>query len=178
MHKSILISAAFAAMTLAPLAHADFDGPAPLAWRWVQPTSANVKGSPVVTNDSVYVAVGNRIFCLDKVSGNHKWRYPQIEPIDGNFLSQPVVMGDLLLASADNRKLYAIDMATGKEKWRYAAPQPILGNPVVAGKYVVIAQTNNSLMAIDPASSTLAIDFTLPSKSGVSASTAVCGDRW
>lgn len=151
MTKSIYLAAGLAALALAPLAHADFDGPAPLAWRWVQPTSANVKGSPLVVGDTIVVAIGNRMFAIDKATGNQKWKYPMVDPIDGNFLSQPMVSGNLLVASADNRKVYGVDLTTGQEKWVYSAEQPINGAPAVTSKYVVIAQSNNTLMAIDPA---------------------------
>lgn len=133
------------------MAMADFDGPAPLAWRWIQPTSAAVTGSPLIDGDTVYVAVGQRTFALDKATGNQKWRFPQIESIPGYFIGSPALINGTLVVTGDNRKVYGLDPATGQEKWTYTAMQPIFSAAVAAGKYAVISESDNTIMAIDPA---------------------------
>ncbi|HWA84329.1 MAG TPA: PQQ-binding-like beta-propeller repeat protein, partial [Fimbriimonadaceae bacterium] len=143
-------------LAAASMAMADFDGPAPLAWRWIQPTSATVTGSPLVVGDTVYVAVGQRTFALDKATGNQKWRYPLIEPIPGYFIGSPVLINGTLIVTGDNRKVYGVDPETGQEKWTYTAVQPIIGPAVAAGKFAVISESDNTIMAIDPATGTAA----------------------
>lgn len=156
MLNSRLIAAGLAVAAVVPMAVADFDGPAPLAWRWIQPTNATVKGSPLVDGDTVFVAVGSRAFALDKATGNQKWRFPLVDPIPGNFVGAPVMINGLLIISADNRKVYGVDPATGQERWTYTAQQPIVGSAVQAGKYAVISETDNTIMAIDTDSGTAA----------------------
>jgi outer membrane protein assembly factor BamB len=156
MFNSRLLVAGLATVAAASFALADFDGPAPLSWRWIQPTNAVVKGSPLIDGNTVYVAVGQRAFGLDKSSGNQKWRFPQVDPIDGNFLGAPVLINGTLIVSADNHKVYGLDPATGQEKWSYIAQQPLVGSAVKAGKYAVVAESDQSLMAIDPDTGTAA----------------------
>lgn len=145
-----LLAAGLASIVAASMAYADFDGPAPLAWRWVQPTNATVKGSPLIDGDSVYVAVGQRAFALDKATGNQKWRFPLVDPIDGYFIGAPVNMNGTLVITADNHKIYGVDAATGQQKWAYLSRPAFIGAAVKAGKYVAVARNDQSIMAINP----------------------------
>lgn len=140
---------AAAAIAVSTSALAQFDGPAPLAWRWIQPTSVAPAGSPVVSGDMVYVAVGNRMYGLDRTTGNQRWKYPNVDPIPGAFRQGAVLVDNVLIASADNRLIYAVDAATGAHKWTYSSPIPFQGPPVVSGKMIVIALNDDSLMAIN-----------------------------
>ncbi|CAN5520368.1 hypothetical protein BH11ARM2_BH11ARM2_23550 [soil metagenome] len=127
-------------------AHAQFDGPAPLAWRFFQPTQVPPSGSPLVEGDTVYISVGGRVFAMDKSTGNLKWRYPQLDPIAGTFRTAPVLAGGILIAVGDNKIVYGIDPITGENKWTSNTPSFPLGQPViVADKYVAIGQSNNSV---------------------------------
>ncbi len=145
-----LLGAGLLSIAAVSMALADFDGPAPLSWRWIQPTTARVSGSPLIDGDTVFVAVGQRAFALDKATGNQKWRFPLVDPIDGYFIGNPVMVGGTLIVSADNRKVYGLDPATGQERWTYVAQQPIVGAAISVGKYVVVSETNSTIMAIDP----------------------------
>ncbi len=128
--------------------HAQFEGPAPIAWRWAQSTSVTPGGQVAVKGDTIYIAAGQRIFALDRESGNQKWRYPAGEPLEANFRSGVVLYGDTVIAAADNKLVYAVDANDGKTKWQYPSPEPILGPPVVAGKYIALALSDNSIMCI------------------------------
>ncbi|HEY0868316.1 MAG TPA: PQQ-binding-like beta-propeller repeat protein [Fimbriimonas sp.] len=132
-------------------AAAQLTSPAPLAWRWYQPTSVPPTGSPVASGDTIYFAVGNRVYNIDRVTGNMKWRFPAVEPINGAFRSAPLLLDGLLIAVADNQTVYAIDPASGALKWTFDMPGKAIGQPVLAGKYIVVAQSDNNIIAIDPA---------------------------
>jgi outer membrane protein assembly factor BamB len=137
---------------IAAAASAQFDGPAPLAWRWSYPATAAPSGSPLVIGESVYAAIGGRVFGIDRSSGNLKWRFPQLDPIPGAFRSSPVAAAGTLVAIGSNRLIYGINPDSGESKWTYNAPGTPVGQPiVVANKYVVFAQSNNSLVALDAA---------------------------
>jgi outer membrane protein assembly factor BamB len=155
MLKTRMLSVGFAAAVLASSALAQLNGPAPLAWRWVQSTSVSPGGSPLVNGNVVYVAVGQRVYALDKDSGNQKWKFPAVEPIEGFFRTSPIMVGGLVIVAADNKNIYALDPATGEKKWQFVAPVPIIGQPVALGDRMVgFAMFDNSLQTIDVATGT------------------------
>ena len=137
-----------ALFTLAAVASAQFDGPAPVAWRWTQPTAIAPLGSPVVDGNTVFTAVGQRAYALDKDSGNQKWRFPAGEPIEGYFRAGVLKICNTIVAAADNRSIFGIDAETGASKWQYVLPVPVIGQPVVVEGNVVVALSDNSLMAV------------------------------
>ena len=149
MQKMRLLTVSLGAMALVSAALAQFDGPAPLAWRWVQPTSVAPGGSPLVNNDLIYQSVGGRIFCIEKKTGNLKWRFPQLDPIAGTFRTSPILAGGTILAAGDNKIVYAIDPVTGQSKWSANLPEGILGSPVLVGAYLVVALSTNELYALN-----------------------------
>jgi len=176
MQKMRSLTVGFGAFALVAAANAQFDGPAPLAWRWMQPTSVVTGGSPLVNGDTVYQAVGGRIYCIDRTTGNKKWQYPQLDPIPGAFRSTPLLVGGNLVAVGDNKYAYAIDAATGEAKWSVALPDGAIGAPVVVGKYVAVALSTNALAFIDAEKGELASDRPYKIDDGIVGSIASFGD--
>lgn len=144
-----ILSVGLVAVAFVATATADFDGPAPLAWRWIQPTNNAPVGTPTVVDNTVYVAVGNRMYALDKETGNQKWKFPLVDPIEGNFKSKVTVIDGLAIATGDNKTIYAVDAKTGESRWSYIATSPIYKEPVFASKFIVFGMSDNSLMAIN-----------------------------
>ena len=130
-------------------AFADFDGPAPVAWRWAQPTTAAPGGKPLVSGDSVYVAVGGRIYALDRATGNQIWRFPAAEPLESNFRHGAAMGNGIIVAAADNKTIYAVDAATGALKWQHTSTETLTGGAVVTGNHVVIATMPSGVMSVD-----------------------------
>lgn len=149
MQSSRWIALGLATLGMASLAAAQIVGPTPLAWRWSAPTSVSPSGTPTIDGDNVYVGVGGRVYCVDKTTGNKKWQYPLIEPIEGQFKAAPVVAGGLILAAATNKVIYAIDPVKGEKVWTYESPSGISGTPVLAGKFLIFNLENKELMAIN-----------------------------
>ena len=144
-----ILSVGLLATMVASFATADFDGPAPLAWRWVQPGTSSPTGSPTIQDGTVYVATGNRMYALDKETGNQKWKFPLVDPIDGSFKSTVMLTEGMAIAAGNNKTIYGVDAKTGESRWSYVAPTPIYREPVIASKFVVFAMTDNTLMAIN-----------------------------
>ncbi|MCW5936961.1 MAG: PQQ-binding-like beta-propeller repeat protein [Fimbriimonadaceae bacterium] len=134
---------------LAASAVAQFDGVAPVAWRWAETTSAPPAGAPLVDGDQVFVAVGGRIYSVNRKTGNQNWRFPVAEPLDGNFRTGAALAGNLIVGATDARIVYAVDKATGALKWQHPAEAPVAGTPVIAGNAVVYATTDRSLVALN-----------------------------
>lgn len=142
------------ALFLAPLAlsmsaHAQFNGPAPLAWRWAQSTTNSPIGTPIVDGDSIFVSLGERFYALDRQYGNQKWRFPVGIPNVGHFPTQPVLSNGTVVAVSDLHYAYGVDEETGKTKWQHFLIKNTVGSPVATGKFIVIALSDNTLVALD-----------------------------
>jgi outer membrane protein assembly factor BamB len=137
-----------AALSAIGQVYADFDGPAPIAWRWADRISVRPSGSPTIIGDHVYAAVGSRLYCLERESGNQVWRFPAGEPLQANFASGATISGNLMIAAADDKAIYAVDVKTGEKVWQYDAPDGVFSRPVVAGNTVVFGLASNQLIAL------------------------------
>jgi len=135
------------ATVIAGAASAAFDGPAPVAWRWAESTTASPGGSPQVDGRAAYVAVGSYVYGVDRTTGNQLWRFPSGEPVAGTFRSGCTLANGVLVAISDDKQMYAVDVATGQKKWQVPLPDPAVTTPVVAGDYVVIGTTKSDLYA-------------------------------
>lgn len=149
MLKARCLAIGLATLGMAALSSADFNGPAPLVWRWSQSTVASPTGSPAVDGNVVYVSVGSRIYALDKDSGNQRWRYPIGEPITGVFLTSPLLINGLVVAADDNRWIYCVKASDGSNVWKYRMPQPISGQIQQSGKLVVAQLSDNTIQVLD-----------------------------
>ena len=152
-----LFTAAPIALALVSSAHAQFDGPAPLAWRWSQNTSVAPNGAPLVIGDTIYTAIGGRVYAIDRPTGNKKWQYPTVDPIPGQFRTTPILVDGMLIAAGDNKVIYAVDPLTGAAKWNYVSPSPVFGALVAVGKFVAYATSDNKLIALEGATGTVAL---------------------
>ena len=139
------------ATAMAVSALAQFDGPAPVAWRFLQPTSVAPGGAPLVNGNTVYQSVGGRVFAIDKESGNLLWRFPQVEPIPGFFKQTPVLIDGTLFAAGDNKVVYAFNAATGALKWSQPTSATVRGPVISVGDSIVFATTDNKLNALKAA---------------------------
>lgn len=176
MHMLRSISVGLGAMALVAVATAQFDRPAPLAWRWTPQTTGNIGGSPVVKGDTIYQAVGGRVYCIERQTGNRKWQYPQLDPLAGNIRSTPILTGDTLIATADNKYVYAIDANTGSAKWSVGLPMGTYGSPTLVGKFLVVPMSDNTLTAIDVEKGELAWKTPYKIDDGINGSINAFGD--
>lgn len=138
---SMLVLAAGAAL-------AEFDGPAPVAWRWAEPTSASPSGAPIVDGERVYAAVGGRIYAVDPATGNQIWRYPVGVPIEGNFQTGLVKSGNVIVAASTDRNIFAVNANTGELIWQYMSPDSVVGTPVITTTTVVMPLATDALLAL------------------------------
>lgn len=135
-------------------AAADITGPTPLAWRWAESAKLSPSGTPQFYGDNVIVAVGGRIYSLNKETGNLNWRYPSGEAIAGTFIGGCTLAGDTVYAAGDEKSVYAVDAKTGGLKWQFLATQPITSNVVVAGKTVAFVGNKQELTLVNSADGT------------------------
>jgi outer membrane protein assembly factor BamB len=134
---------------VAGIAGAQFDGPAPLAWRWQQSNSVVPNGSPLVDGNILYYNSGTRMYAIDRESGNTLWKFPNIQALKGNLRRSPVLVNGVLVTSTDDKKVYGVNPATGELKWAVDSGQPISYTPVGAGKYAVFGIEGGFIQAIN-----------------------------
>src|ERR1700722_7528707 len=97
-------------------ANAQFDGPSPLAWRWLPPSGVATHGAPLVQGDTLYLASGGRIYAVDRMTGNKVWQFPAEDPISGKFPDEPILAAGSIVAVGNNGTVYGIDASTGQSK--------------------------------------------------------------
>ncbi len=144
--KPLLISTA--GMSLLAAASADVNGPVPLAWRWVESTPVSPSGSPLVIGERVYVAVGGRVYCLDKATGNQIWRFPVGAPLEANFRLGIKQVGSNILAASDDNSVFHLNGQSGSIIWQYQSLDGISGAPVATDSGVVLPLSGSKLMAL------------------------------
>ena len=128
---------------------AQFDGPAPLAWRWQQSSPSAPTGAPLVDGNNIYLNLGNRVYSIDRESGNSNWKFPNVQPIEGTFRKSPVLVGGVLVSAGTDKKVYGINPANGEMKWVYESTSMITGQAVSLGKYVAFPLEGGSFTALD-----------------------------
>lgn len=131
------------------IAAAQFDGPAPLAWRWQQTSTVSPNGTPLVDGNNIYFNLGNRVYAVDRETGNTKWKYPNGAPSPGIFRRSPILVNGILCVYNDQREVYGLNPNTGDLKWIYQAPFPISSQIVGAGNNVAFSMDGGTMMAVD-----------------------------
>ena len=151
--KVILNRMIVSALALATfgIAQAEFNGPAPLAWRWQNGTPVP-PGQMESANGTLFLAVNNRVYALDPATGAQKWRYPVGEPLPAAFRQGVTVSGDLVVAAADSKTVFGLSAATGASLWQFTAPQSLSCPPVIVGNLVVMATADGSMISVDKSS--------------------------
>lgn len=132
-------------------AFAQLDGPAPLAWRWQQSAAVAPNGSPIVDGNVIYHNVGNRVWAIDRMTGNTVWKFPNGAPLDGTVKRSPVLINGVLVIYTDQKKVYGIDQQSGQSKWVYEAPFQISSPLVAVGRNVAFGMDGGNIMTVDAA---------------------------
>lgn len=176
MMRLILRALPIVALAAANAAVADITGPTPLAWRWAESAKASPSGTPQILGDNVIVAVGGRVYSLNKSTGNLNWRFPSGEAIAGSFSHGCVVNNGTVYAGGDEKGVYAIDANTGSLKWQYVSDSPVTSNVVAAGNSVAFIANKQILTTLD-ASTGQKIGTPSPSQSIIHDDIAAFGDQ-
>ena len=130
-------------------AAAQFDGPAPLSWRWQQSSTVSPTGTPLVDGNTIYFNLGNRVYAIDRETGNTKWKFPNGTPLTGVVKKAPIMAGGNLCVYTDQKEVYGINPATGEMKWIYQSPYQIAGQIVTVGSNIAFPMDGNTIMGIN-----------------------------
>ena len=131
------------------IAAAQFDGPAPLAWRWQQSSTVSPSGTPLVDGNTIYYNLGSRVYAIDRETGNTKWKFPNAAPFTGVAKRSPVMVNGVVCVYTDQKEIYGINPNTGELKWVYQAPFQISGQIVAVGNNIAFPMDGGNVMGVD-----------------------------
>jgi outer membrane protein assembly factor BamB len=114
-------------------------------------------GSPIVVGDTIYFASRDRLYSVDRTSGEMKWRYPSGAESASTIRSTPTYADGVLYVGANDGNLYAIDAETGSQKWVFRTLGFIRSHPLVVKTTpadpgtIIFGSDDDILYAIDTA---------------------------
>ena len=121
---------------------------------WKFETGDEVKSSPAIVDDMVYVGSADaNMYAINLEDGKEAWKYQTPDMIE----SAPcVVDGSVYVGCADGF-LYALEAKTGAFRWKYETDGEILGaanwmrSPDGTGLWILIGSYDNHLHCVDAA---------------------------
>ncbi|MCX6022689.1 MAG: PQQ-binding-like beta-propeller repeat protein [Chloroflexi bacterium] len=106
--------------------------------------------APVLNRGVLYaMALDHRLYALDAATGQPKWETPFQAP--ATVLTQPVVVGDVIVLTAEHGAVVTVDLQTGQQRGSSLASGTVLGSGVASGQKVYVPAVDSALIAIDPA---------------------------
>lgn len=89
--------------------------------RWSYDTGREIRSSPAILDETVYIGAGNRFYAFDVVDGSKKWHIDADGPVDAS----PAVVDRLAYFLSDAGTVYAVDGDSGAVHWQKATQQEI-----------------------------------------------------
>src|SRR5438093_1011533 len=161
----------------------------PLTLRWTYKTGGAVRSSPAVADGRVFVGSDDeRLHAVDFAKGTNLWSFKTGGPIE----SSPLVLEGKVFIGCDDGVMRAFDAAKGNLLWSFPTGDKIPGSPnftrAADGKgwsilfgsfdsrlYCLDAGTGRSNWAFE--TDTGNVIWTLPTRSKVDRSPAICADK-
>lgn len=122
--------------------------PLTLSWEYTANKDRGNAAAPVSAEGACYFASGDRIYALDVVSGNLKWKYPVDQPLTSTVKATPAIIdGKLFFGTADG-KLYCLNAQTGTFEWFFETRAALRCPPIVLDDIMYIGSDDNSIYTI------------------------------
>jgi outer membrane protein assembly factor BamB len=114
--------------------------------RWTGTTGYVFTADPVVSNGVVVIGdQGGNIDGFDLQTGKSLWSVGA-----GAIDNAAVVRGGIAYVVSEDHNVYALDIKSGNQLWQVTMEDFAPYGPVLAGKYLVVANRAGALLAIDP----------------------------
>jgi len=110
------------------------------------------EGPVTVTEDSVFVPGGGRLYSIRKSDGETQWRKENNASEGPNFVSELVVADGTVYACGRDTDVYALDQQDGAERWTAETGGLILVGPAVTESIVWAGSRDGRLYAFDRSS--------------------------
>jgi len=118
---------------------------------WQFNAGGAVNSSPATWGEGVFFGSNNGVvYCLDKKTGQVKWRYEvqEKEPRAFKFFSTPTISGGNLYIGSAAKRLYCLDVETGKLRWSYSVRDWIRSRPACKGNKIYITTMDGTLYCL------------------------------
>ncbi len=117
-----------------------------LAWKY--PTKDRVWATPVVVEDTVYIAsLDHRLYAVDLVTGAERWQIP----MGGAISATPVHIDGALWVGDFSSTLSQVDLATQQVVWTFTANDWLWATPIADGTHLYFADVGGYVYALDTA---------------------------
>ncbi|UCF15672.1 MAG: PQQ-like beta-propeller repeat protein, partial [Phycisphaerales bacterium] len=121
---------------------------------WKFETGDQVKSSPAIVDDTVYVGSADaNMYAISLEDGKELWKYQTPDIIE----AAPCVIGGHVYIGCADGFLYALDAKSGSFRWKYETDGEILGaanwmpSPDGAGLWILVGSYDNILHCVDAA---------------------------
>ena len=119
--------------------------PAQSGYLWGMDLEGKTLSSPVATEDTVFVASGNRFLSINQDPLIIDWEFTAGDLIR----SSPAIAGGVIYVGCDDGNLYALQSETGDKLWEVATGDKITASPAVVDGIVYIASYDGNVYAIE-----------------------------
>ncbi|MBM3476383.1 MAG: hypothetical protein FJX75_24180, partial [Armatimonadetes bacterium] len=120
----------------------------PLSLLWKHSTDLvkdPIIATPALGPDAVYFCVEQKVFALDRLTGDIKWQFDTGTKV----FSSPVYHEGKLYFGGQDSNLWVLNAGTGQPEWRFRVGGPIDCPPLIVGNMLYVGSDDDSLHAID-----------------------------
>lgn len=112
--------------------------------------AGDIWSTPLLTEDALYLTtMEGQMWKLDPATLDPIWDAPF--DVDAGLLTQPVLVGETVVAGGIGGKLYGVNAATGEEQWSVGGAKWFWGTPTAVGTTVYATTLGKEVMAVDVA---------------------------
>ncbi len=121
-----------------------------LAWKY--PTKDRVWATPVVVEDTVYIAsLDHHLYAVNLATGAERWQ----TPMGGAIAATPVYIDGALWVGDFSSTLYQVDVATQQVVWTFEANDWLWATPIANGTRLYFTDVGGYVYALDTATRAL-----------------------
>ena len=115
--------------------------------KWMFTADGAIMAQPLVEDGVIYLGVLNKVlYALNENDGSVRWRF---EAVDSWFWATPVLVDGKVYAPNLDGNVYILDAASGSLVSHYDLEYGVSSNPVISGDFVIIANREGLIYAIN-----------------------------
>jgi len=113
---------------------------------WSYDPSVPCTSAPQISNDTVFVAAGDKIHAVDAITGTGAW----ISAAASSQINSSVrVSNRVVYFGCEDKKVYAYNAADGTPKWSYTTGDRVPSSPAVYGGMCLVGSYDFGIYCID-----------------------------